>query len=143
MKVASLFAALSLLVASSATAATESWSSIVTGSSLELKIIEPTVNGAPANSPLPTIIYLENLAAPRVGTESDDAILKDFSNSGYLVAILDYGHDSRACAPYINRDLGKLRDDLRAKKLLANYHLDDAHIFIVPSGCRLLRDVVF
>jgi hypothetical protein len=32
---------------------------------------------------------------------------------------------------------------LRAKKFLAQYKLDDAHIFIVPEGCRLKRDVVY
>ena len=143
MKAASLFAVFCLLVTASAAAATESWSSIVTGNNLELNIIEPTADHAATGSPLPVIIYLENLATPRVGTESDDAILKDFSQSGYLVAVLDYGHSPQACAPFINHDLGKLRDDLRAKKLLAGYHLDDAHIFIVPSGCRLLRDMVF
>ncbi len=120
-------------------AATESWTSLVTSNNLTLELLAPAV----ANDPQPLVIYLKNLAAPRVGTESDDAILKDFTAAGYLVAVLDYAHDSRACVPFINRDLGKLRDDIRYKKLLAGQHLDAAHIFIVPAGDRLLRDVVF
>jgi hypothetical protein len=32
---------------------------------------------------------------------------------------------------------------VRAKKLLGEFNVDMAHIFIVPAGCRLKRDVVF
>jgi hypothetical protein len=139
VKIFSLLALAGALLASSVAAVAESWSSPVTGKTLDLKILNPVSS----NASLPVIIYLENLAAPRVGTESDDAILKDFTAAGYLVAILDYQHDPHACVPFINRDLGRLRDDLRDKKLLAQYQFDAAHIFIVPAGCRLRRDVVF
>lgn len=121
--------------------AAETWSSVVTSQALALKVLEPLA--AKTNSPLPVIIYLQNLAAPRVGTESDQAILKDFRAENYLVVMLDYAKHPRAVAPFINRDLGKLRDDLRARKLLAQYQLDPAHIFIVPEGCRLKRDVLY
>jgi hypothetical protein len=56
---------------------------------------------------------------------------------------LDFANHTNARVPFLNRDLGKLRDDIRAKKFLGEYKLDDAHIFIVPEGCRLKRDVVF
>ncbi len=121
--------------------AAETWSSVVTSNALEMKVLSSLP--AKTNTPLPVIIYLKNLAAPRVGTESDDAILKDFRTENYLVVTLDYAKHPRAVAPFINRDLGKLRDDLRAKKLLAQYQLDTAHIFIVPEGCRLKRDVLY
>jgi len=120
-------------------AATEHWQSPVTSNTLELKIVEPMQS--PTNAPV--IIYLKNLAAPRIGTESDQSILQDFHAAGYLVATLDYAKNPRACAPFINRDLGKLRDDIRAKKLLASFQPDTAHIFIVPAGCRLKRDVLY
>ena len=92
---------------------------------------------------MPVIIYLKNLAAPRVGTENDEVILRDFRAQGYLVATLDFANHTNARVPFLNRDLGKLRDDIRAKKFLGEYKLDDAHIFIVPEGCRLKRDVIF
>lgn len=120
---------------------TESWPSLITSNSVEIKILEPVT--ATTNAPLPAIVYLENLAAPRTGTESDDAILNDFRKAGYLVAELDYAHQPKACVPFLNRDLGKLRDDIRAKKFLAGYQLDQNHIFIVPAGCRLKRDVLY
>ncbi len=133
---------LALIVATlTANAATEKWSSLVTGRELELTITVPPTN--PAAGALPVIIYLKNLAAPRVGTESDDAILRDARAANYLVATLDYAHATNARAPFLNRDLGKLRDDLRAKKILSQFKCDDAHIYLVPEGCRWKRDVLY
>jgi len=98
--------------------------------------------GAATNS-LPVVLYLKNLAAPRVGTERDANILRDFRKAGYLVVTIDFTKAANARMPFINRDLGKLRDDIRAKKFLGDLNVDMAHVFIVPAGCRLMRDVVF
>ena len=130
-----------LATVSLASSATESWQSIVTSNVIELKILEPAI--AQTNAALPVVIYLQHLAAPRLGMESDEAIIKDFRADNYLVVTLDYANHPKARVPFINRDLGKLRDDFRAKKLLPQYKLDDAHIYIVPEGCRLKRDVIF
>lgn len=118
-----------------------SWRSAVTGQTLSLTILEPTAR--PATNTLPLVLYLQNLAAPRVGTESDEALLHDLRTAGCLVVTLDFAKHPKARVPWLNRDLGKLRDDLRAKTFLAQFKLDDAHIFVVPEGCRLKRDVVF
>src|SRR5215210_281113 len=85
-----------------------------------------------ATNALPVIFYLKNLASPRIGTESDSSILKDFRAAGYLVVTVDCAGNTNARMPFINRDLGKLRDDVRAKKLLSEFNVDMAHIFIVP-----------
>jgi len=122
-------------------AANESKWQNVAGQELSLTVLEP-VNQR-TNAPLPVVVYLKNLAAPRVGTEGDDSILRDFQSAGNLVAVLDFNRATNARAPFINRDLGKLRDDFRAKRILAGCKLDDAHIFIVPEGCRLKRDVLY
>jgi hypothetical protein len=92
---------------------------------------------------LPVIVYLQNLAAPRTGTEPDQAILQDFSNAGYLIARLDFTGRTNARVPFISRDLGKLRDDIRDQKFLGEYPVDEAHVFLVPEGCRLKRDVLY
>ncbi len=117
------------------------WTSAVTGHALNLKILEPSE--LQTNRPTSVIVYLENLVAPRIGTDSDEDIIQDFLKQGYLVVMLDFAHDAKARVPFINRDLGKLRDDFRAKKILAQFKLDDAHIFIVPAGCRLKRDILY
>jgi hypothetical protein len=117
------------------------WQSVVSGQLLDFTVREP--DGATNHQPLPVVIYLKNLAAPRVGTESDETILRNFHTNGYLVVTLDFAHQPQARVPFINRDLRKLRYDLRAKTFLNQYQLDAAHIFLVPEGCRLKRDVLF
>lgn len=96
-----------------------------------------------SSRPSPLIVYLENLAAPRVGTDSDDAIIHDFLKDGYLVVTLDYANHPEARVPFLNRDLGEIRDQVLHKTFLPGIEIDPAHVFIVPSGSRLLRDVVF
>jgi hypothetical protein len=117
----------------------ESWQSVVTSNSLALQVYEP----AKPSNPQRTVIYLKNLAAPRAGTEGDESIIRDLCASNFLVVTLDYAKDPKARVPFINRDLGALRDQLRAKKFLTGYNIDQSHIFIIPEGCRLLADVPF
>ncbi len=117
------------------------WPSPVTGKLLNLTILKP--DGFHSNQPLPMIIYLENLASPRIGTDSDRAIIRDFRARGYLVAILDYARAPRARVPFLNRDLYQLRDDLFHNRFLPRFQIDPAQVFIVPSGDRLFRNVVF
>jgi hypothetical protein len=121
--------------------ATCPWPSVVAGRALTATILEPTT--ARSAGALPVAIYLQRLASPRVGTESDDTILNDLRATGYLVVTLDYAGHTNARVPFINRDLGRLRDDLRARNFLRSFTPDHARIFIVPEGCRLKRDVVF
>jgi hypothetical protein len=116
------------------------WQSVVSGAALEFVVSGPSQKTTNA---LLVVIYLKNLASARIGTEANDTIFQDFRANGYLVVTLDFASHTNARVPFLNRDLGKLRDDIRAKKFLGEYQLDDAHIFIVPEGCRLKRDVVF
>jgi pectinesterase len=88
-------------------------------------------------------VYLKNLASPRVGAERDEPILRDLRAAGHRVVTLDFANNTNARVPFLNRDLGKLRDDIRAKKFLGESKLDDARIYILPAGHRLKRDVVF
>lgn len=131
------------LVVTSLRAENESppWQSAITGQSLALTVAEPLERKDGAA--LPLVIYLKNLSAPRAGTETDEAIVKDLREAGNLVVTLDYARHPKARVPFLNRDLGKLRDDVRAKTFLPDHQIDDAHVFIVPSGSRLLRDVLF
>jgi hypothetical protein len=135
-----LFCVLTAATWAQAPAVTVPWTSIATGRTLALQVVPPAGGGG---APRPLVIYLENLPAPRVGTDSDAAILGDLRAAGYLVATLDYGRDPRARVPYLNRDLGKLRDDVRSGRLLPAFPVDPAHVYLVPSGCRLLRGVEY
>lgn len=117
------------------------WASAATGQSLNLQVMKP--KGFATNQPVPLVIYLENLAAPRVGTDSDKKIIRDFLKDGYLVVTLDYAHNPQARVPFINRDLLSLREAVLHQEFLPGVEIDPAHVFIVPSGSRVLRDMVF
>jgi len=117
------------------------WSSVATKQALKMTVLKPAQFST--NQPSPLIVYLENLAAPRAGTDDDSAIIKDFLNQGYLVVTLDYAHQSEARVPFINRDLLGLRNQVLHKTFLIGIEIDPAHVFLVPAGHRLLRDVVF
>jgi hypothetical protein len=130
-----------VLVTFSTRAQPAEWPSLVTKQSIKMTVLKPNV--FITNQPSPLIVYLENLAAPRVGSDSDDAIIRDFLNSGYVVVTLDYAHHPEARVPFINRDLGELRNQVLHKTFLPGIEIDPAHVFLVPSGSRLLREVVF
>lgn len=118
------------------------WDSPATGKTLALELLAPEPAPA-ADAALPLVVYLKNLSAPRVGTEPDEAILADLRAAGHLVAVLDYAGDEHAVLPGLYADLVRLREDIRAKRLLADRKIDAARIYLVPAGCRLRRDVVF
>lgn len=119
----------------------KTWPSVATKQTLKMTVLKPAESIT--NQPLPLIIYLENLPAPRIGTDDDNSIIKDFLSQGYVVVTLDYAHQSEARVPFINQDLIELRNQVLHKSLLPEVEIDPSHVFIVPSGDRLLRDVVF
>lgn len=120
--------------------AAETWTSSATHQQIALEIHEPA---KPAAGPQPLVIYLENLAVPRVGTDSDSAIIADLVSQGFLVVALDYAHHPKARVPYLNRELWELREALGQKHFLGDRPLDNAQCYIIPSGDRLERNVVY
>jgi hypothetical protein len=116
--------------------------------------IGSTINGTvmvppkPATNPdgtIPTVIYLKNLAIPRLGQEPDETIIRDLLADGDLVLVLDYGKSSKADSPALNADMLELRQEIGGKKktLLSEYKVDVNHVFILVEGFRLKRDVEF
>lgn len=135
---------LSLLAASLATAKVISWSAPGLASPVPITLLPPDpVPGEPAQTASPVVFYLTGLPFPRVGTDSDEAIIGDLRNSGNVVAVMDF-HGQAFVSP---NDLAplfvQLRADLQHQQLLPGDAFDRAHMFIVPAGCRLLRDVPF
>src|SRR5437016_1656552 len=53
------------------------------------------VRGAEKGKELPAVVYLKNLSAPRLGTESDEAIVDELVRQGHLVLVLDYEKDAK------------------------------------------------
>jgi acetyl esterase/lipase len=95
------------------------------------------------DAPVPTVIYLKNLSIPRLGRDDDAKIIDDLVRDGHLVLELDYAKHANAVGPALQADVLKLRQDVAKQKLLAEYKVDPAHLFILPGGFRLKRDVEF
>ena len=131
----------SCFLARGATTQTDTWKSETTGKEIKMQVLKP--KSFDVHKATPVVIYLENLASPRIGTDSDRSIIHEFLKQGYLVVTLDYAHNPQARVPFINQDLYEMRHQLLYKKWLTHFKIDMAHVFIVPSGSRLLRDVVF
>ena len=117
------------------------WKSVATGGEVQGEVFAPK----DATAPLPTIIVLNNLAAPRVGTEPTGPITVDLVASGHLVLVLDYAKHAGAISPSLNADALKLREDVcgQKKSLLADRPVDPNRLFILPAGYLLRRDVEF
>lgn len=120
--------------------AAPAWHSQSTGRTLPLTVYGA---GQPTDPARPLVLYLQNLAAPRVGAEPDEAILAALRADGNLVVAVDFAGHPRSKWPHLNRDLAQLRDDLLHGRLLADQPIDQSRVYVVPSGCRLLRDTPF
>ena len=129
------------LARASAPAQETTWPSIATKQSLKITVLKP--EGFNSNQPAPLIVYLENLAAPRIGTDSDEAIIRRFSEgwlSGRHAGLRP--PSPGPCARLSIETLGNA-GSIGSQNFLPGIEIDPAHIFIIPSGHRLLRDIVF
>ena len=100
---------------------------------------KPTASAATAGRP--AVVYLKNLAGPPVGAEPDEPILSDLLRDGFVVLVFDLQKDPRAAAPWINADLRRLRQGIG--RLLSAEAIDEDHVYILPAGDRLKRDIVY
>lgn len=120
--------------------ALESWESPAMGVSFERVAYLPEGVGTGA---VPTIIYLMNLSAPRVGRDSDSAIVSAFLEEGYQVIAVDYRNALLARQPTLNPDILQVREEVLFGNYTSAVPIDQAALFIVPSGHRVRRDVLY
>src|SRR5947207_3435727 len=118
-----------------------SWQSATTGAMIECELRSPPSTAAGSA----TVVYLKNLAVPRLGRESDDAIIGDLLRDNVQVLVLDYARNPKAVSPDLAVDILKLRQDIGGKDrtLLTDQKVDLNRLFIIPAGFRLKRDVEF
>lgn len=90
------------------------------------------------------IFYIINSSEKRVGTESDNTIIADFLDEGYIVVTLDYKNSPLAVSPSIDWSI----QNIRIKMDEGNLYLNGLkhrrfYDYVVPAGCRLERDVFY
>ncbi len=98
------------------------------------------------------ILYLLNIAAERVGTESDESILNDYLARGWVVITLDYGNDPRAASPKLEQELHTLLMPGKSNRVWRRLNPQffegyEAYIphrtYILPQGYRVQNDVPY
>lgn len=91
------------------------------------------------------IVYVINHSGEYPGTDSDVDIVCDLLDEGYIVVVVDYQNNELAVSPGIEMSLKTIRESLiqTQKMYVGSYSFGKNKIYVVPSGYRILRNVVF
>ncbi len=99
-----------------------------------------------ADAPTGAILYVVGHNEPRIGTESDVAIIEDLLEEGYIVDVIDFRDNENAVSPYIDCAVSILRCEIGMKKqFVGSYYVNDLKYdtFILPAGYRMVRNIEF
>lgn len=99
-----------------------------------------------AEAPKGAIIYVVGHLEPRVGTESDVAIINDYLNEGYVVVLTDFLDGENAVSPYLDSATGILHHEVAVNgQFVGEYYKDDFKYdtFVLPAGYRMVRDIPY
>jgi acetyl esterase/lipase len=119
------------------------WNSPATGSTLAARVQTPPDPARKSDTPLATVVFLKNLSLPRLGRDTDEQIVGDLLKRGHLVIEIDYAKHAKAIGPDLQADVLALRQEIGQHKFLSDYPVDFKHLFIIPEGFQLRRDIEF
>lgn len=119
------------------------WNSPLTGSALSARVQTPAGDAPKSVVPIAAVIYLKNLSLPRRGRDSDEQIVTDLLKRGHLVVEIDYARHAEAAGPALQSDVLALRKKIGQREFLSEYPIDLNHLFIVPEGFQIRRDLEF
>lgn len=95
------------------------------------------------NSMTQTIIYVINHKMERIGTENDVSIITDLLNDGYIVVVLDYLNSPLSVSPDLDWSVQNLRTNINKGSYLNGNSYRRDYMYVLPAGCRILRDVKY
>ena len=132
-----------MLVADGMMAATGTWHSSVTGTSLPYTATAATGSAATDVSGKPmTIVYLENLNIPKIGRNSNAEDVAWLLSQGYQVIELDYGNHKNAVSPQLNSDIIAINSSLQGGKFCGR-DCSSSRSYILLEGYRINRDIPY
>ena len=95
----------------------------------------------------PVVIYTINHEnVKRVGTNSNEIIIKSMLERGYVVVVLDYLNNENANATTLANSTQAFRADLINDKIITYSGFPEGNpreVFVAPSGCNVLLNQVF
>ena len=91
----------------------------------------------------PVALYVINHGEARVGTDSDVSIIRDLIEE-YVVVVLDCQGARDAVSPYLDESLHDIKLDMMQKgTFLENISYNSNQTYLIPAGCRIVRNVEF
>ncbi len=91
-----------------------------------------------------SIFYVIGTNTERVGTDSDEAIIRDLLDEGYLVTVVDYREHPLAVSPSLDWSLQKLRlDAVENGTYLGGAKHHAKQNYILPAGYRIVRGLEY
>ncbi len=95
----------------------------------------------------PVIMYVVNTNTKRVGTDTDENIITDFLNRGYVVVVLDYYNNEKTVCPDLDWSLQGIKSTLRTTSGMNTYLsgnvANDTYVYILPAGYSVARQLVY
>lgn len=92
----------------------------------------------------PVVLYVIRHSGEYPGRARDEDVVGDLLDEGYIVVLLDYGHHPLAVSPRIEKSVQVIRlSMIRSNAYLEGLGYDKTKTYIVPSGYRLVRDLVY
>lgn len=138
-----LLICLMTLTSFTALAATGQWNSTTTGTMLSYTTATATGTAAKdANGKPMTVVYLENLAIPKIGQNSLADDVAWLRSEGYQVIELDYNHNERAVATLLNADIISINNSLKGGSFCGVSCSPDRS-YILMEGYRISRDIPY
>lgn len=91
-----------------------------------------------------TILYVVGANVERIGTDTDEDIINDLLDEGYVVTVVDYLDNPLATGTPLSYSLMLIQSgDVNANKYTCGYTIDTMYSYCLPSGCRIVRDIYF
>ena len=100
----------------------------------------------PGNGETTMVMYVVNTCTPRVGTDSDVAIITSLVEKGYIVAVTDYHNHKTTTPDDIEWSLSTVVQSLKTGEYFGNSALtvgDYPETLIAPAGYTVSRDHIF
>lgn len=86
----------------------------------------------------PVVLYVMNTNTERIGTESDDTILADLLEDGFIVVVLDYKNHPLSVSPGLDWSIQAIRNEIEQKDAFLNGNANKRYCsYVLPAGYRI------
>lgn len=127
----------------SSPAATGTWNSSVTGSSIVYTTTDPTTPVKDFSGNYLTVVYLENLGFKKIGQNTNATDVSWLLSKGYRVIELNYANNTKAVTPTINADIITINTAINSGSFCGLSTCSKYRSYVLFEGYRIARDVSY